>query len=133
MTTTIDINHGVLRGGDYNITGDATANGPGKFAPDTFADVGNATINARVIAGTFDAGTVSGQFVNAGTLTFNDPVAKGVSANLVPQSIITLNDPHDFHGTIGFIAPPMLNAPFGEYVDLVGLITTKRSSPTLPS
>jgi hypothetical protein len=44
-----------------------------------------------------------------------------VIANLVPQSIITLNDPHDFHGTICFIVPPSIDAPVGEYVDLVGL------------
>lgn len=121
MTSTIDIPHGVLRGGNYSLTGDVTVNGPGLFDPHSFADVGNATINAAVLGGHFTTGTIAGPFVDSGNLTFNNFVAPGVGVDLVPEALVTIDHPREFHGTIGFVSPPEYSAPAGEYVDLVGL------------
>lgn len=118
---TIDIPWFEVLRGSYDISGAETVNGPGFFAPHEFADDGNATINAAVLGGTFTAGTYSGEYVNSGTLTFTNFVAPGVTADLLPESIITVDHPREFFGTIGFVAPEEYSAPAGEYVDLVGL------------
>jgi len=117
MSTT-DIPQGQTLKGAFatQSTDDAIINGPGKFAPSVFVDNGNATINADVVG--------VGSIVTAlgANLTFGGSVGAKQMVDLAPQATITINNPAEFKGELGFISPTQpLEGPFGEYVDLVGL------------
>ncbi len=118
---TINIPFGTILEQSYDLDTNETVNGPGFFAPGSFADGSNATINAVTLAGTFTTGTVSGNVITSGNLTFTNLVSPLVTADLTPQATITLEHPHEFLGSIGFVNPTGAVGPFGEYVDLVGL------------
>jgi hypothetical protein len=118
---TINIPFGTILEQSYDLDSNETVNGPGFFAPGSFADGGNATINAITLAGTFTTGTVSGNVITSGNLTFTNFVSPLVTADLTPQATISIEHPHEFFGSIGYVNPDGSVAPFGEYVDLVGL------------
>ena len=105
--------HGVFETPTYQ---DATIDGPGKFAPSVFVDNSNATINADVVgAGSFVTATGS-------NLTFGGSVGPCQAAFLALGATITIDQPKEFHGSIGSASSTQLmEGPFGEFVDLVGL------------
>ncbi len=117
MTTTAipqgQVLHGVFETPTFQ---DATIDGPGKFAPSVFVDNSNATINAAVVgAGSFVTATGS-------NLTFGGSVGPGQAAFLALGATITIDQPKEFHGSIGFASSTQpMEGPFGEFVDLVGL------------